>query len=108
MTKKELEEKIQQMQILEQNLQSFLVQKQSFQMQLAEIESALKELEKAKEAYRIVGNIMVTAEKEELKKELTSKKEIIELRIKTLEKQETRLREEAAKLQKEVLGEVRK
>ncbi len=101
---KEFEEKIQHMQLIEQNLQTFLIQKQSFQMQLAETESALKELETAGDAYRIIGNIMVKAKKEELKKELSSKKEMLDLRIKTLERQEARLKEQAETIQKEVLG----
>ena len=48
---------------------------------------------------------MVKAEKEEVKKELASKKDVLGLRIKTLEKQEGRLREQASAIQKEVLGE---
>ncbi len=107
MEKKEIEEKIQQMQLIEQNRQSFLMQKQSFQIQLAETESAIKELENAEEAYRIIGNVMIKSKKADLEKELASKKEVLDLRIKTLEKQETKLREQAAKLQKEVLGEVK-
>ena len=42
---KETEQKIQQLQLIEQSMQQFLMQKQSFQTQLVEIESALKELE---------------------------------------------------------------
>jgi|SRR3989338_5539428 len=103
--KKALEEKIEKMQLIEQSMQGFLVQKQSFQMQLSETESALKELETAGEVHKIVGNIMVKAEKEEVKKELASKKDVLGLRIKTLEKQEGRLREQASAIQKEVLGE---
>ena len=51
----------------------------------------LKELEKSNTAYKIVGNIMVSSDKEELLKELNSKKEVVELRIKTLEKQEKQI-----------------
>ena len=82
------------------------MQKQQFQLQQVEIESALKELEKVNEAYKIVGNIMVLSEKNGLKTDLTSKKEIIELRIKTMEKQENQLREKATKLQDEVMKEM--
>ena len=42
---KEQNKKIQEMQILEQNLQNFLLQKQAFQMELSETQSALKEIE---------------------------------------------------------------
>ncbi len=104
---KETEEKIQQLQLFEQNLQNFIMQKQTMQMQVVELESALDELKKTDTAYRIVGNIMVKANKEELIKDLESKKEVSALRIKTIEKQETLIRERAAKIQKEVLGEIK-
>lgn len=100
---KDAEKKLGQLQLLEQSMQNLLMQKQQFQLQQVEIESALKELEKTKEAYKIVGNIMVLSKKEDLDAELSSKKEVIELRIKTMEKQEGQLREKASKLQSEVL-----
>ncbi len=99
----ETEEKIGRMQLLEQNIQNFLMQKQQFQTQLVEVNSALEELEKAEVSYRIIGNIMVLSKKDELKKDLDSKKEMVELRIKAIEKQEEELKEKAKKLQGEVL-----
>ena len=100
---KETETKLNQLQMPEQSMQNLLMQKQQFQLQQVEIESALKELEKVNEAYKIVGNIMVLSKKDDLKADLTSKKEIVELRIKNMEKQENQLREKASKLQNEVL-----
>ena len=44
---KTTEEKIAQLQMIEQGMQNFLLQKQQFQAQIIEIESALKELEKS-------------------------------------------------------------
>ena len=95
-----------QLQMLEQSMQNMMMQKQQFQLQQVEIESALKELEKVDEAYKIIGNIMVLSKKEDLKSDLSSKKEVIELRIKSMEKQEDQLREKASKLQSEVLKEM--
>lgn len=103
---KESEKKLNQLQMLEQGMQSLLMQKQQFQIQQVELESALEELEKVDEAYKIIGNIMVLSKKSELNEDLTSKKEVIELRIKNLEKQENQLREKASKLQNEVLKEM--
>ncbi|MBW2966352.1 prefoldin subunit beta, partial [Candidatus Woesearchaeota archaeon] len=94
-------------QMMEQSMQSFLMQKQQFQAQLVEIESALKELEKSKEAYKIVGNIMVSSNKEDLKNDLQKKKEMVELRIKTLEKQESQIKEKASSVQEEVMKELK-
>ena len=68
---KETEKKIQQLQLLEQNLSNIIMQKQTFQMHLMENENALKELEKTnKNAYKIIGTIMISSAKEDLKKEL--------------------------------------
>ena len=105
---KETEQKISQLQLIEQNLQNFLMQKQQLQMQLTEIESALKELKKVNTAYKIIGNIMIKSDSEELEKELEQKKDIVSLKLKNLEKQEDRINEKAKKLQEEVLSEVKK
>ena len=104
---KETEQKISQLQLFEQSLQNLLIQKQQFQLQLAEIDSALKELETTDKTYKIVGNIMVLAKKEDLKKDLNEKKEVIELRIKSMEKQEIQIKEKTSKLQEEVLKKIK-
>ena len=101
------EEKIKQLQLAEQSLQALLSQKQGLQMQLLEIDSALKELGKTEEAYRIIGNVMVLADNPELQAELGSKKETIELRIKSIDRQESATREKAAAMQKEVMEEMK-
>lgn len=100
------QKKIQELQMLEQNLQNFLAQKQNFQMQMVEIDSALEELSKTDKAYKIVGNLMVASKKDELEADLKSRKEMTELRIKSIEKQEKSLKDRASRLQKEVLGEM--
>ena len=104
---KETEEKIGKMQLLEQNMQNFLMQKQQFQSQLIELNSALEELDKSETSYKIVGNIMVRSNKDDLKKDIESKKEMAELRISSIEKQENELKEKAQSLQKEVLSEMK-
>ena len=104
----ENQEKIQQLQLIEQNLQGFLSQKQQFQAQLFELENALKELSATKQAYKIVGGIMVASDKDELKKDLTQKKEIIELRITSIEKQEKQFQEKAKSIQHEVIASMKK
>ena len=105
---KETEQKINQLQMFEQSLQNFLGQKQQFQVQLVEIESSLSELNNTDKAYKIVGNIMVESNKDELKTDLQSKKEVLELRLKTMERQETQVREKASQLQSEILKNMKK
>jgi len=103
-----MSEKINQLQILEQNLQQLLSQKQQFQGQLVEIESALEELGKTEDAYKIVGNIMVKMPKPDLEKELNDKKEKVDIRMKSIEKQEKAIKTKAESLRKEVMDEMEK
>ena len=105
---KEAQENIQRLQMMEQNAQNISMQRQQFQSQLFEIEGALKELESSPAAYKIVGGIMVSADKASLKAELEGKREVLEVRVQTLEKQEKQLKEKAKKLQDEVLASVKK
>lgn len=106
---KETEQKIAQLQLMEQNLQNFLMQKQAFQTQLFEVENALKELEKTQEkTYKIVGTIMIASKKDELIKELKEKKSIVELRIKNLEKQEKVIKEKASEMQTQIMEQLKK
>lgn len=104
---KDTEQKIKQLQLIEQNLQNFIAQKQQFQLQLIEVESALSELGTTKKAYKIIGNIMVDSDIEELKKDLDKKKEMLDIRLKSFEKQENQMKDKASKLQAEVLKEMK-
>lgn len=105
---KDTQDNIQKLQLLEQNTQGILMQRQQFSTQMIEIDSALKELSLAPEAYKIVGNIMVLTSREELVKDLSEKKELVELRIKNLEKQELQLREKAQAVKDEVMKKLKK
>lgn len=106
---KETEQSIAQLQLLEQNITTLAMQRQAFQGQLLEIENALKETEKASgTVYRIIGNVMIASSKDEIKKDLESKKEMLDLRVKNFEKQEEKLKEKAEQLQSSVLKELKK
>lgn len=108
-TNKELQEKIQELQLLEQNFQNILMQKQAFQMELNETETSLSEVSKTKEEiYKITGQIMLRAEKNEIEKELKEKKEILSLRLKSIDKQENSLKDKLEKLKEEVTQEIQK
>ena len=101
---KETENKMQQLQVLEQNIQNVSMQKQQFQSQLIELDSSLSEVEMAKgKTYKVIGAIMIESNKENIKKDLKDRREVVNLRIKTIEKQEDNLKEKAQSLQKEVL-----
>jgi len=99
----ETTKKIQELQILEQNLQAFLAQKQNFQMDLSEILNALNDLKKStEEVYKIVGGLMVRSDKKSITLDLEEKKKILELRISSIEKQEKILEEKSEKLKNEI------
>jgi len=104
---KEAQEKINQLQMIEQSMSTFVMQKQQLQQNLIEVESALTELEEAKECYKIVGNVMVKADAARLKEELKEKQETFSTRIDTIDKQQQKLKEKASKTQKEVMEELK-
>jgi len=104
MSDKSQEKRIEELQILEQNLQNILLQKQAFQIELRETQAALKELEKSgDEVFKIIGQLMIKTDKKNMKEELTNKEKIIDMRIKSFEKQEHILSEKLEELQREVL-----
>ena len=81
------DDKIAQIQQIEQKLQQLLMQKHTYQNELVEVESAEKALEDTKTAYRIIGSIMVELPNEKIAEELKEKEEEAKLRIKSLDKQ---------------------
>jgi len=106
---KDTEQKIGQLQMMEQNLQNFLMQKQNFQTQLFEIDNALQELEKTNDkTYKIVGTVMISSKKEDLISELKEKKSVVELRIKSLEKQEQAIKDKAGQMQNDIMSRLKK
>jgi len=105
------QESIAQLQIIEQNLQSLLMQKQAFQFEANETSSALDELKKAKpntEVFKIVGSLMFRSDKNDLEKDLQRKMDIINLRLKTIEKQEEELKNNLLSHRDEILKTLKK
>ena len=106
---KDTEQQIQELQILEQSLQSILMQKQSFQLELSEIENSLEELAKTKDdVFKIVGQIMIKASKENLLKELKETKDLISIRLKSFDSQEEKLSGNAEIIREKVLSKIKK
>ena|SRR3989344_4073161 len=99
------DKKIQEIQILEQNLQNLLLQKQAFQMEISETIAAKREIEMAGEdVFKIIGQLMIKSDKSRIKDELSNKEKLLDLRIKSFEKQEISLIEKIDSLRKEILG----
>ncbi|MBT3690713.1 prefoldin subunit beta [Candidatus Woesearchaeota archaeon] len=103
MEEKDAQKKVAELQMMEQKLQGFLMQKQTFQGQFLELENALHESKGSEEVYKIVGQIVVKSEKDKLVKELEDKKDLLDKKIKEIEKQEEKMREEIMPLQEEVM-----
>lgn len=100
------ESKMSQVQMLEQTLQNYSLQKQSLTTKILEIDSAVEELSINSDSYKIIGNIMVKVKSEDLKKSLLDEKEKNQIRIKTIEKQESSITDRANKLQQEIMKEL--
>lgn len=101
-------EKINQLQLVQQNLQNILLQKQQLESQLTELNSALTELEGTDKAYKIVGKIMIASSKDSLQEDLKQKKEVTDIRMNNFIKQEEKLKTNLEELQKEVVKDMKK
>ncbi len=95
MVSEQTQQLLNQAQIYQQQMQGILVQKETLNLQLIEIKRALEELEKSKESevYKISGPILIKTGKAGAKEDLKDKQELIDLRVKTLEKGEKRIKE---------------
>ena len=102
----ELEDLVRQIEIQSQQVQSVTMQKQSLMLQGKEVEKALDELKKddVSEVYKSVGPILVKADKKSLRLELEEAQEEIELRIKTLDRQEDLLKKKMKENQEKFKG----
>ncbi len=101
--------KIQEIQMLEQNIQNLLLQKQAFDMELSESKAALKEIENAKDdVFKLIGQLMIKSDKNKVKEELLNKEKILNLRLSTIGKQELSLTEKLTSLREEVMKQTKK
>ena len=101
-----LQQKIEQAQRLQSELEAIIAQRYQLEISLREVEKSLDELENLPEdapIYKSVGSILVRVEsKERIKRELEDKKETLELRIKTVMKQQELLERKLKEIQEEL------
>ncbi|MEM2943346.1 MAG: prefoldin subunit beta [Methanomassiliicoccales archaeon] len=101
-----LQNQIAQFQQLQQQLQAILTQKFQMEAQLREIDRTLEELAKITDdvpIYRSVGSLLIKArDKESVVHEIQEDKETLEIRVKTLDRQEKALRERYQALQDQI------
>ena len=98
--------KVQQLQILQKNMENLLQQKQQLETQHLELDAALQEITSAEKSYKQIGKIMIAVPREQLKKELQEKKEVADLRLKNILKQEGYLKQKTEEVQKEAVKEL--
>ena len=104
-----LQQQISMLQQLQQQLQTIVQQKMSFEMSAKEAKKANEELETLSddsEVFVSIGAVMMQKDKGSVKAELEEKIETLELRIKSLQKQETALQTRFEQLQQQVQAAV--
>ena len=98
--------KVQQLQLLQKNMENLLQQKQQLEVQHLELDAALQEITSAEKSYKQIGKILVAVSREQLQKELQEKKEVADLHLKNILKQEENLRKKMEEVQKEAVKEL--
>lgn len=97
-----IEQQYKRLQQLSSQVRVLQAQLSQLELQLRETENALKELDNLDEGatvYKNVGMLFFKTEQPVLKEDLADKKETLELRVKTLKKQEERSRVKFEELQ---------
>jgi prefoldin beta subunit len=104
----ETQRQIQELQILEQSFQQLIMQKQAFQMEANETDHIIKEVEKTDgEISKIIGNqVVIKTTKEKILEDMKHKKELIDLRLKNIDKQEKEFSEKIESIRDEVMKKI--
>lgn len=101
----EVQHKIMQFQELQERIRALIARRQQLEVELREVEGALDELRNASEdslIFKFAGRILMRVSKDAVVKELSEKKETLELHIKTLEKQEAHARKRLEELRQDL------
>ena len=104
----ETQQKIQELQMMEQGFQQLLMQKNAFSMESNETDFIITEVEKTTgEVSRIIGNqVVIKTTKEEILADMKKKKELIDTRMKTIDEQEKQFSEKIESIHNEVMKKI--
>ena len=97
-----VQEQLNQFQQVQQQAQSIAMQKQTVSLQINEAKKALDELSKTsedQEVYKTAGPLLIKTTKDETESELKDNIEMLEIKQKTIEKQEKRISSRLEELQ---------
>ncbi|MCX6670216.1 MAG: prefoldin subunit beta [Methanothrix sp.] len=108
----QIQNQLAQLQQLQQQAQAVMTQKTQIEGLIRETEAALKELDKSSDnavIYKSVGELLFRADKPKLVEELKERKDMMDIRLKTMAKQEERIQGRFTQLQeqlKQSLGQI--
>lgn len=106
----QVQQRLLRLQQLQQTLQTVLTQKQQLELELSEVEQALSELEELTDVaviYKSIGSLLVKSKKTKVTTELNERKDLLNMRINVLGKQEERLRSQVKDLQTKLQRDLR-
>ncbi|NIP67384.1 prefoldin subunit beta [Candidatus Bathyarchaeota archaeon] len=106
----QVQQRLLRLQQLQQTLQGVLTQKQQLEMELNEVDQALDEMEGLTDdatIYKSIGSLLVKSERTKVTTDLNERKELIDMRINVLGKQEERLRNQVKELQTKLQRDLR-
>jgi prefoldin beta subunit len=101
----QLRHQLAQFQQLQQQAQALMTQRQQLELLLKETEHALEELQRLPAdavVYRSVGGLLVRADKKEVEQRLSEEKETLDLRVKTVARQQDRVIERLREMQEKL------
>jgi prefoldin beta subunit len=98
----QIQNQLAQLQQIQQQAQALMQQKNQIELVLRETERALEELKKTGDdavVYKAAGELLIKADREEVLKDLEEKKDSLEVRVKSLARQEERIQSRFTQLQ---------
>ncbi len=104
----ETQRQIQELQMMEQSFQQLLMQKNAFSMEANETDLIISEVEKTDgEISRIVGGqVVIKTTKEKVIEEMKKKKDLIDIRMKTISEQEKDFSEKIEAIRADVMKKI--
>lgn len=97
---------LEKLQELDTQLQQLLLKKQQYEAELKDIDRAISEIEKLTppdaKLYKAVGTFLISVNKDQALQDLKDRKELLDLHVKTLAKQEQMLRKQMSDIETRV------
>ncbi len=94
---------------MQEQLRAILIRKQQFDLETKDVERALNESKNLADdavIYKSVGILLFKTEKGKIVAELNERKEELDLRMKTIERQEQRLKQQLEDLRRTIMEQV--